>query len=246
MVEHASRWTLGGRTSHLLPLTGRVIFLFYTMAVRTEGTRRLEGEASPCPKQLFQGTVLNVTYLEIPGLVFWPDGVDALTHPEKATGSCVDLYDMVAERLGLQLNILPLRTEGIVNISNSTFTATAYDIGMGSTDLAISGFYETPERRAWCNFVTPFRTEAFRLFTKSQERPFAWSMVNTIFKPFRPHVWAFITLQVDIIHSVSSICVFAPLSCSCSKSSSYPWGKVGTCKLFKCAASTLHTVLLRN
>ena len=94
-----------------------------------------------CPEQTFAGVVLNVTYLPQPGEVLWPAGINRFEQPGKVTGALVDLYDMIAEKLGLKLNVLPARSEGIVNISRSPWTATVHEIGNGINDLSISGYY---------------------------------------------------------------------------------------------------------
>ena len=108
-----------------------------------------------CQEQTFKGTVINVTYHSGPGVV-WKEGtkINAVTgRPTtgvgKPSGWIVEMYDIIAEKLGLEFNIRPARSEGIANVSSSTFTSTTYDVGQSINDMAIGSFWETPQRRSY-------------------------------------------------------------------------------------------------
>ena len=109
-----------------------------------------------CQEQTFKGTVVNVTYHSSDSGVYWKEGtkINPVTgRPTSGAGRpsgwTVEMYDMIAEKLGFEFNLRPARSEGIANVSNSTFTSTTYDLGQGINDMAIGLFWETPERRSY-------------------------------------------------------------------------------------------------
>ena len=114
-----------------------------------------------CPTQTFKGTVINVTYHHFPGVVYWREArqwteekIDNQTGEVaagvgKPTGWGVEMYDMIAEKLGFEFSIRPARSKAIANVSSSICTSITYDIGQGINDIAIGVFYETPERLSY-------------------------------------------------------------------------------------------------
>ena len=117
-------------------------------------------------------------------------------------GVLVDMIDDMASPQKANLNINLIDGWATENsrkiIPNSSYTACAFDIGVGNFDLCLADFWVTPERLTYTKFVTAFSQDLFYLwvpkervedtYTKNKNRIFSMSesAADMFSKPFMP------------------------------------------------------------
>jgi hypothetical protein len=84
--------------------------------------------------------------------------------------------------------------------TKSPWTACVSDVATGHADLCVSDIWETADRRKMADFITPFSTESFYLWTASKSS----RDYTTMFHPFSNHLWValvalYVVLQGTIV-----------------------------------------------